>query len=249
MRAKAIGAALFPLLFVSGMAAAQNERCEAPDAYVEPYYKAKQAAMKLRTSKSLDIMILSSMPSQTRAGDKFRSYPSFLENALKERLPDYAVQVSVHNEPRKPIQDILTALPQALEKNKPVLVIWQTGTVEALNGMDPDKFERKLEKGIQIIRQSGADVIVVNPQYSPRTSFVSNSAALNDRIRRVASYADIPLFNRYDIMRHWNENNTFDFTALKNDGTFEAVHRCLGRILAEFVSRAASFPELAKLPQ
>ena len=39
------------------------------------------------------------------------------------------------------------------------------------------------------------------------------------------------------------------FTALKNDGTYEVVHRCLGHLLAEFVSRAASFSEIAKLPQ
>jgi hypothetical protein len=249
MRAKVIGAALLPLLFLSGMAAAQDQRCEAPDYFVQPYYKATKAAQTLRSAKSLDIMILSSMPSQTRSGEKLRSYPTFLENALKERLPNYAIRVSIHSEPRKSIHDILAALPQALEKNKPGLIIWQTGTVEALNGMDPDKYERKLEKGIELIRASGADVILVNPQFSPRTAFVSNSGALNDRIRRVAAYTDIPLFNRYDLMRHWSENEAFDFTALKNNGTFEAVHSCLGRLLAEYVSRAASFPEIAKLPQ
>lgn len=249
MWAKAIGAALAPFLLMSGMAAAQDQRCEAPDAYVEPYYKAVKAGLTLRSTKSLDILIVSSAPSQTRIGDKLRSYPMFMETALKERLPDYAFRVGVHTEARKTLKEILAALPQALEKNKPGLVIIQTGTVEAIVGVDPDKYERKLEKAVEIVRASGADVIFVNPQFSPRTSFVTNYGAMNDRIRRVAAYADVPLFNRYDIMRHWSENEAFDFTALKNDGTFEAVHRCLGRILADFVSRAASFSEIAKLPQ
>jgi hypothetical protein len=244
-----MGVVLAPLLFMSGMAAAQDHRCEAPDYFVQPYYKTNSAAQKLRSAKALDIMILSSMPSQTRSGDKLRSYPSFLEGALRERLPNFEIHVGIHSEARKSIHEILKALPQVLEKQKPALVVWQTGTVEALGGMDPDKFERKLEKGIEMIRAAGADVILVNPQFSPRTAFVSNSAALNDRIRRVAAYSDVPLFNRYDLMRHWSENEAFDFTALKNDGTFEAVHRCLGRIIAEFVSRAASFPEIAKLPR
>lgn len=249
MRTKAIGAVLFPLLFSTGMVAAQDRRCEAPDAFVEPYYKAAKAALSLRNNKSLDILIVSSAPSQTRMGDKLRSYPMFLETALRERLPNYEIRVAVHAEPRKSIKDIVAALPQALEKNKPSLVILQTGTVEAIAGVDPDKYERKLEQAIGLISNSGADTILINPQFSPRTSFVTNSGALNERIRRVASYSDVSLFNRYEIMRHWSENDAFDFTALKADGTYEAVHRCLGRVLADFVSRAASFSEIAKLPK
>jgi hypothetical protein len=249
MRTKAIGAVLVPLLLSSGMVAAQDQRCEAPDAYVEPYFKAPKAARILSTTKSLEILVVSSAPSQTRLGDKLRAYPIFLETALKERLPNYEIKVSVHSDARKTLREILAALPQVLEKNKPALVVLQTGTVEAIIGVDPDKYERKLESAVEMIRRSGADVILVNPQFSPRTSFITNYDAMNDRIRRVAAYSDTPLFNRYDIMRYWSENSAFDFTALKSDGTFEAVHRCLGRILAEFVSRAASFSEIAKLPK
>lgn len=249
MRAKAMGAALLPFLIMSGMAAAQDRRCEAPDAYIQPYHKASKAALHLRSSKSLDVLIVSSLPAQTRSGEKLRAYPQFLENALKERLPKYEFHVSVHTEPRKSIKQVLAALPAALEKHKPNLVVLQTGTVEAIGGADPEKYERKLERAIEIINASGADVIFVNPQFSPRISMFSNTGALNDRIRRVASYSDVAVFNRYDIMRYWSENEAFDFTAMKGDGTYEAVHRCLGRMLAEFISRAASFSELAKVSQ
>lgn len=249
MRARMLGAALFPLLLSTGMVAAQDDKCAVPDYFVEPYFKTPRAAVSLRTNKSLQILIVSSAPSQTRMGEKLRSYPMFFEAALRERLPNYEIRVTIHSEPRKGIKDILAALPKALEAAKPALVIWQTGVVEAITGMDPDKYERKLEAGIDMIRKTGADVLLVNPQFSPRTSFVTNSGSLNERIRRVASYADVPLFNRYDMMRQWHENEVFDFAALKNDGTFEAVHRCLGRNLAEYVSRAASFAEIAKLRQ
>jgi len=249
MRAMAIGAVLVPLLLSAGMASAQPVSCEAPDAYVEPYFKVAHAALKLRSSKALDILVVSSAPSQTRLGDKLKTYPLFLETALKEQLPGYNINVAVHSETRKTLKEILAGIPRALEKHKPGLVIFQTGTVEAIAGVDPDKYERKLETFIETVRKSGADIILINPQYSPRFSFAANAGALNDRIRRVASYSDTPLFNRYDIMRHWSENEVFDFNAIKNNGSYEAVHRCLGRLLAEFVSRAASFSELAKLPK
>ncbi len=249
MRAKALGAALIPLLLTTGMATAQDRRCGAPDAFVQPYYKTEKAALILSSTKTLEILIVSSAPSQTRMGDKLRSYPMFLETALKGRLPSYTIHVNVHTEARKSIKHIYAALPDVLEKYKPSLVILQTGTVEAISGVDPEKYERQLERVVERIQQNGADVILVNPQFSPRTSFVTDSGALNDRIRRVGAYSDVSVFNRYDIMRYWSENESFDFTALKSNGTFEAVHRCLGDILAEFVSRAASFQELAKLPQ
>jgi hypothetical protein len=248
MRAKAIGAALLPLLFSTGMTIAQDN-CAVPDSYIEPYFKTAKAAVTLRTTKNLEILVLSSTPSQTRMGDKLRSYPTFLEAALKERLPDYNIRVTIHAEPRKSITEILAAIPKVLADVKPTLVVWQTGTVEAIRGVDPDKYERKLEAGIETIRKADADVLLINPQFSPRTLIMNDSGALNERIRRVSSYADVPLFSRYDIMRYWHENDAFDLSSLKNDGSYEAVHRCLGRLLAEYISRAASFAEIAKLRQ
>jgi hypothetical protein len=248
MRAKAIGVALLPLLLSTGMAVAQ-ENCAVPDSYVEPYFKASKTAVTLRATKNLEVLVLSSAPSQTRLGDKLRSYPTFLEAGLKERLPGYNIRVTIHAEPRRSIKEILPAIPKVLADHKPSLVVWQTGTVEAIRGVDPDKYERKLEAGIELIRKADADVILINPQFSPRTMIMNDSGALNERIRRVSSYADVPLFNRYDIMRHWYENDAFDLSSLKNDGSYEAVHRCLGRLLAEYISRAASFAEIAKLRQ
>lgn len=247
MRANRIGAVLFPLLLLTGMAAAQD-KCAVPDYFVSPYIKFNHAAFALRAGKPLEILVLSSAPSQTRIGDKLRSYPMFLQTALRERLPDREIRVSVQAEPRRTTGEILPLLPKILA-NKPALVIWQTGTVEAMRGADADLYERQLEEGIETIRKAEADVLLVNPQYSPRTSLMTNSSAINDRIRRVAAYSDVSLFNRHDIMRHWSDNDSFDFTALKNDGSYETVHRCLGAALAEFISRAASFSEIAKLPK
>jgi hypothetical protein len=248
MRAKVLGAALLPLFLSAGMAGAQDQ-CAVPDYFVEPYFKVAKAAVALRTTKNLEILVLSSAPSQTRLGDKLRSYPTFLEAALKERLPDYNIRVTIHAEPRRSIKEILPAIPKVLADKKPALVVWQTGTIEAIRGIDPDTYERKLEAGIELIRKTEADVILINPQFSPRTMIMNDAGALNERIRRVSSYADVPLFNRYDIMRNWHENDAFDLSSLKNDGSYEAVHRCLGRLLAEYISRAASFAEIAKLRQ
>jgi hypothetical protein len=41
-------------------------------------------------------------------------------------------------------------------------------------------------------------------------------------------------------MKYWGETGAFDLTALKNDGTYEKVHTCIGRLIADLVMRAAS---------
>lgn len=248
MRVKALGTMVLPFLLLAGPVAAQDQ-CAVPDYFVSPYFKLAKTSVAVRKSKALEVLVLSSAPSQTRVGDKLRSYPSFLEAALKERLPEHKISVTVHAEPRRAISEYLSSLNKIITARKPDLVIWQTGTVEALRGVGADQYERDLEAGIKRIRSSGADVLLVNPQYSPRMTLLTNSAAICDRIKRVAAYADVPLFNRYNLMKHWNENYTFDFTALKNDGSFEKVHRCLGHALAEYIARGASFAEIAKLPQ
>jgi hypothetical protein len=248
MQATRFGAVVLPLLLLAGPAGAQ-ENCAVPDYFVQPYLKFAQTAQLVREGKPLEILVLSSAPSQTRIGEKLRSYPLFLEQALRERLPSREFRVTTHAEPRSTIGVILPKLAEILEKHKPSLVIWQTGTVEALRGVDPDIYERKLEAGVETIRKAKVDLLLVNTQYSPRTMMLGTWKEINDRIKRVSSYADVPLFNRYDVMQHWNDNQTFDFTALKNDGTYEKVHRCLGLALAEYVSRAASFAEVAKLPK
>jgi hypothetical protein len=83
-------------------------------------------------------------------------------------------------------------------------------------------------------------VVLVNQQYSPRTDFMFDGAPYTENMRWVSQTRDIPLFNRYEVMKHWGETGAFDLTALKNDGTYEKVHGCIGRLIADLVMRAAS---------
>ncbi len=51
-----------------------------------------------------------------------------------------------------------------------------------------------------------------------------------DNIRVVAQQQDVPLFDRFAIMHHWNETGEFDlFAAHADAGWPKRVHDCLGR--------------------
>lgn len=238
----ALAAAFALLLLVCAQVRAASETCEVPNSITENYSRLSHVTQAVKSDKKLNVLVLSGVPSQAGAANSLKNYPGYLAQNLQERLKGVAVDVYAHAEPRKPITDILAVLPKLLDERKPDLVIWQTGTVEAMRGMDPDLYGDKLAAGVDMILKANADVILVNQQYSPRTDFMFDGGPYTDNMRWVSQTKDIPLFDRYQVMKYWADKGNFDFTALRNDGSFERLHRCLGGLLSDLVIRAASLP-------
>ena len=127
-----------------------------------------------------------------------------------------------------------------MEAKSPTLVIWQTGTVDAIRGIDPDDFRTAVDEGVVALQKAGVDVILLNPQYSPRTETMTSLPPYLDNIRVVAQQHGIPLFDRFAIMRNWNEQGDFDlFSTTHGVDLAKRVHGCLGRALSKFVIDAA----------
>lgn len=234
-----IAVAFWSLIGVSA-GAAQN--CPISHKLVEVFSSLRHVHNAVTKDKKLEILVLSSAPSQTGSASGLKSYPSFLQAALKERLKNTEVNVFAFSVPRKPVDDVAKALPELLKTRKPDLVIWQTGTVEAMRGMDPDVYGEKLDAAVGEIKSAKADVILMNQQFSPRTDFMFDGAPYTDNIRWVSQVRDVSLFNRYEIMKYWAETGVFDLSAMRNDGVYEKLHRCLGGLLSDFIIRAGSLP-------
>jgi hypothetical protein len=55
-------------------------------------------------------------------------------------------------------------------------------------------------------------------------------------MRVVAQQHDVPLFDRFAIMRYWNDSGDFDlFSTSHGVDLAKRVHACLGRALTKFV--------------
>jgi hypothetical protein len=136
------------------------------------------------------------------------------------------------------------ALALDLDRVKPDLLVWQTGTVDAMEAVDTDQFNQALEKGINAAKATGADTILINAQYSPRTDSMIALGNYAEIMRWVAVQHEIPLFDRFAVMKLWADLGTFDFfTATKNLDTAARVHDCIGRLLAAIVVEAAAEPK------
>jgi hypothetical protein len=193
----------------------------------------------VKNNQPLNILVVGSRSSTITASEA-SAYPARLQEMLKEKLPAITVNVSLELRPKKTSEETAAELPKLMEDKKPNLVIWQTGTVDAMRSIDPDDFRSAVDEGVTALQKAGADVILMNLQYSPRTETMISASPYLDTMRVVAQQHDVPLFDRFAIMQQWNDSGDFDlFSASHGLDLAKRVHDCLGRALSAFVLDAA----------
>jgi hypothetical protein len=164
------------------------------------------------------------------------AYPARLEVNLNQRLSNVTVKVTTRTKNAQTADMMRRNMKELLVDAKPNLVIWQTGTVDAIRRIDLDDFKVALEAGVETLQTGGADVILMNMQYSPRTESMIAVGPYVDEMRLVAQQREIPLFDRFAIMRYWSDEGAFDFYAAgKDNGLAQRVHDCLGRAVGALV--------------
>jgi hypothetical protein len=216
--------------------------CEVPDYLLASESTLPKVADAIKSGHSLDILVIGSRSStiNTTSASEASAYPGRLQALLKEKLPSLTVNVSVEIQAKKTAEEVAAGMVKLIEGKKPTLVIWQTGTVDAMRSTDPEDFRGGVDEGVVALQEAGADVILMNPQYSPRTETMISAPPYLDNMRVVAQQHDVPLFDRFGIMRHWNESGDFDlFSTFHGIELAKRVHDCLGRALSQFVIDAA----------
>ncbi|MGZ5804790.1 MAG: SGNH/GDSL hydrolase family protein [Xanthobacteraceae bacterium] len=196
-------------------------------------------------NKNLSIIVVGSASSiLTDQSGAQHAYPARLESMLASKLKNVAVKVHVFARPRETAAQMEKALAPILGNEKPALTIWQTGTVEAMRRVDLDEFRISLDDGIDRIEGASSDVVLMNQQYSPRTELMIDAPQYAEAMRFVALQHEIPLFDRFAVMRHWGELGTFDLNeATKKIDTAARVHNCIGQLLAGLILEAAHLPD------
>jgi hypothetical protein len=214
--------------------------CRVAENLIEPIFPLPHVAQAL-AAKKLHVLVLgagsSRLPGASGTAD---AYPARLQHALAAILPGVEVKVTADVKAKRGAAEMAMALPAALAATKPALVVWQTGTVDAMQAIDPDQFSQALGRGINTARSAGADVVFINPQYSPRTESMIALGTYAEDMRWVALQQEVPVFDRFSIMKLWADLGTFDlYSATKKLDMAERVHDCIGRLLADLVIEAA----------
>jgi len=221
--------------------AAEGQKCEIPGYLLFGNNELKHVAEAVKKDRRLTIAVVGTGSSILAGPDGPRSaYPARLEAALKQRLPSVAVKVVTLVRTRMSAEDLAQGMAKLLVDEKPDLVIWQTGTLDAIRRIEPDDFRAALDEGVETLHKGGADVILMNMQYSPRTDIMVALGPYADNMRVVAQQHEIPLFDRLAIMRHWSDTGAFDLYAAGKDNVLaQRVHDCIGRAIASMIIDAA----------
>ena len=219
----------------------QPEACDVPASLLESEIDLGRVTNELKDKHRLDISVLGAGSSSLPGPDGAQfAYPARLEDALKQQLPGNEIKVTAHIQPKQTTANLLGGLDKILAEDHPSLVIWQAGTSDAINGVETEEFRSSLENGIDKIQADGADVILVNMQYSQRTGSMLDVSAYADVMRHVAQQRNALLFDRLAIMQYWSDNGTFDlYAATKKYDMARQVHECIGRALASLINGAA----------
>jgi lysophospholipase L1-like esterase len=251
MRTPIAVVALAAALSIATGAAFAAEPCDIPGYLLLGNNELKHVAEAVRKEKRLTIAVVGTGSSILAGPDGPRSaYPARLEAVLKQKLPSVAVKVVTLARSRMTAEDLAKGMEKMLADEKPDLVIWQTGTLDAIRRVDPDEFREALDEGVETLHKGGADVILMNMQYSPRTDIMVSYGPYADSMRVVAQQHEIPLFDRLAIMRNWSDTGAFDLYAAGKDNVLaQRVHDCIGRGIASMIIDAAHLHPESKAAQ
>ena len=243
---KSNSGAVLALMMLAGLLTAGPARaedapasCEVPAHLLTSESSLPKVAEAVKSGHSLDILVVGSRSSTINTSDG-TAYPGRLQATLRDKLPAVPVNVSVELQVKKTAEEVAGGLAKLLEVKKPTLVVWQTGTVDAMRSIDPDDFRAAVGEGVAALQNAGADVVLMNLQYSPRTETMISAPPYLDNMRVVAQQYNVPLFDRFAIMRNWHDQGDFDlFSTSHGIDLAKRVHDCLGRALSQFVIEAA----------
>jgi len=218
-----------------------SSQCDVPAYLLSSDSTLPNVAVAVKSRQRLNILVVGTRSSSLPGADgEISAYPARLQAVLREKLPGVTVDIRTNVQPRRTAEEAGAILEKLVLERKPDLVIWQTGTVDAIRSVDPDEFRATLDEGIASVKKAGSDLMLVNLQYSPRTDTVMTVGPYIDSMRIVAQRMDVPLFDRFGIMRDWQETGDFDLFSVPQGsdhglGMAKQVHECLGRLMAKYV--------------
>jgi acyl-CoA thioesterase-1 len=228
----------------AGAADTSHAPCRCPAELVALGGSLPHAAAEIRDHHTLKIVALGSSSTYgTGASSDAATYPRRLEAELGQLLPGIQLEVINKGVPGEVAADMVARFAHDVFALKPDLVVWQTGTNDALRDLPVDDFARLTVEAIGRLHAANIDVVLMEPQYSPRLVERAHYADYVEALRTIGHTAGAPVVRRFDIMRAWTASGQFvDATMLQTDYLHmkDASYACLGWVVATSIANAVN---------
>jgi lysophospholipase L1-like esterase len=137
------------------------------------------------------------------------TYPNRLAAQLHRKYPGADITVVNHGRGGEDAPEMMARLQTSVIDMKPDLVIWQVGTNAVLRDLDPVVVEKEIDEGVARIQAAGADLVLVDPQYSPKvTERAERASMIVKLLGKIAELRHIGIFPRFQVMREWHEKQS-----------------------------------------
>jgi lysophospholipase L1-like esterase len=140
------------------------------------------------------------------------TYPNRLAAQLRRQYPGADIAVVNRGKGGEDAPEMMKRLQTEVIDMNPDLVIWQVGTNAVLRNLDPAETAKLVEEGIARIQAAGADLVLVDPQYSPAVNAkAENASRMVQLLGKVAELRHVGFFPRFEVMRDWHEKQSMPF--------------------------------------
>jgi acyl-CoA thioesterase I len=219
--------------------------CDAPLSMIRFTNPLLRVAQRLKSGEPITIVAIgSSSTAGTGASSSAASYPSRLEVELTQHFSGHLITVLNRGVGGDEIGDMLERFDTDVIAAKPDLVLWQFGTNSVIRDDKLSNHNVAIREGLTKIRSTGADIVLIDPQFAPKVIVKPEATRMVELIARTAKLEDVDLFPRFEVMRRWHEVDHIAFKTFvspdglhMNDWSYGCFAKGLGIAIAEATQR------------
>jgi hypothetical protein len=245
MTAMSLIAVSTPMLAES---APPKRECTAPADLVNLEVSLQRLAKRIVSAQPIKIVAIgSSSTAGAGASSTAMNYPSRLAAELGAQIPRVPVTVVNRGVNGEEARDMLARFETDVFAERPDLVVWQVGSNSVLRDRPLNDANAVLREGLRRLRGSGADVVVMNPQYAPKVIVKKDIEAMIHLIDVTVKQTGAGLFQRYAVMRYWRLTEDIPFAAFTSADDLHMndwSYGCIAKFLADAIYDAAMRPKL-----
>jgi acyl-CoA thioesterase I len=219
--------------------------CSVSPAQARLDFPLPHTARVLASGKPVKIVALgSSSTFGAGASSSAAAYPNRLAEELARQFPGHEFRVLNRGVNGEEIDNELARLDTAVIAEHPDLVLWQVGTNSVLRDRALPPHAAELHAGLRRLKATGADVVLIDPQYAPNVVVKPHCEGMVSLISTAAKAEHIGVFHRFELMRHWHLVDHLPFEVFvsadglhMNDWSYACLAKALGMAIAEAVTR------------
>jgi acyl-CoA thioesterase I len=166
------------------------------------------------------------------------TYPEVMRRELLRLQPNARIDVVNSGRVGDTIPDNLARFERDVFSFRPELVVWQLGTNDVAWGGHPDdQLGNKVVQGVRALKANGADVILMDLQFSPMVLASSYYSKMQAIVSEVAQQESVGLFSRFALMRNSVDAGVSQGALVSFDGLHNSAegYDCIGRALARAI--------------